>query len=240
VLVHEYAHALLERGYLVVEVDWPEDECEPDTSKSEDSEPGGSMSDGGSSCDEVFAASTVNVTWDEEVDVSIGLLDDVIMPDYDWVGSSRRSLGEMGLNFDELQDWLGEKKRTYANPNGANLDAGEVASIVTRDQLLAVPGMDQRAVFDYIVGKVESNKHFNVILQGPAGCGKSYLYAALKTKLGTKILFAAPTGVAAVLIMGETVHSLFGINPKSKQLLPLKNLADRQKMFGGRSENHRN
>ena len=34
------------------------------------------------------------------------------------------------------------------------------------------------------------------------------------------------------LIMGETVHSLFGINPKSKQLLPLKNLADRQKMFG--------
>jgi hypothetical protein len=194
VLVHEYAHGLLERGYLVVQADWPEDDCEPETSESEDSEHGESLSDGGSSCDDVFGGAATNVTIDDhDADAAPGLLDDLLTNDHDWVDSSRRTLTLLGLDFLRLQEWLSAKKELQQGSRVPDYT-------VTREHLLSSPGMNQRAVFDYIVAKVESTQHFNMILQGPAGCGKSYLYKALKAKLGSKILFAAPTGVAALLI----------------------------------------
>lgn len=54
----------------------------------------------------------------------------------------------------------------------------------------------------------------NIFLTGPAGVGKTYLlkeYMEEEKKNGKNILVCAPTGTAAVNILGETVHSLFGI-----------------------------
>ena len=54
----------------------------------------------------------------------------------------------------------------------------------------------------------------NIFLTGPAGVGKTFLlkeYMEEEKKNGKNILVCAPTGTAAVNILGETVHSLFGI-----------------------------
>jgi hypothetical protein len=92
---------------LAVQADWPEDECEPETSESEDSEHGESLSDGGSSCDDVFGGAATNVTADEhDADVAPGLLDDLLNNDHDRVESSRRTLCLLGLDFPRLQEWL--------------------------------------------------------------------------------------------------------------------------------------
>jgi ATP-dependent DNA helicase PIF1 len=56
----------------------------------------------------------------------------------------------------------------------------------------------------------------NIFLTGKAGTGKSYIVnemiALLKSE-GRKVIACAPTGIAAINIKGQTIHSLFGLNP---------------------------
>ena len=57
----------------------------------------------------------------------------------------------------------------------------------------------------------------NIFLTGPAGTGKSYLFAYIKQELlklhpgANQVGVTAPTGVAAVNIGGQTIHSWGGI-----------------------------
>lgn len=56
----------------------------------------------------------------------------------------------------------------------------------------------------------------NVFLTGKAGTGKSFVIKEAIRKLkdaGKKVVAVAPTGVAANNIGGQTIHSLFSINP---------------------------
>jgi len=56
----------------------------------------------------------------------------------------------------------------------------------------------------------------NVFLTGNAGTGKSYVVKeAIKTlkEKGTKYVALAPTGIAANNIGGQTIHSMFGLDP---------------------------
>lgn len=71
---------------------------------------------------------------------------------------------------------------------------------------------DQLRVFNLI------SSGANVFVSGPAGTGKSVLVEALKRKYGDKIILLAPTGVAAIRIGGQTVHSYakFPIGPLDK------------------------
>jgi len=46
-------------------------------------------------------------------------------------------------------------------------------------------------------------------LTGPAGSGKSTLIEYLRRNIFQKPLIAAPTGVAALNVRGQTIHSLF-------------------------------
>ncbi|KAK3909795.1 ATP-dependent DNA helicase [Frankliniella fusca] len=80
----------------------------------------------------------------------------------------------------------------------------------------------QKKVFDHIKSlteKVEKGKVVNstfTIVQGMAGSGKTYLIKCctqfIKSVLGDKaVKVAAPTGVAAKLINGSTIHSLLSL-----------------------------
>lgn len=65
------------------------------------------------------------------------------------------------------------------------------------------------------------NKPLRMMMTGPGGTGKTHvvnaLYALMKQyNCGYKIRFLAPTGAAAVLIGGQTIHSGFGIKPRAK------------------------
>jgi ATP-dependent exoDNAse (exonuclease V) alpha subunit len=63
---------------------------------------------------------------------------------------------------------------------------------------------EQRAVFDYI----ESTRD-HVFITGRAGTGKSTLLHHLAWNTEKQVVICAPTGVAALNVGGQTIHSLF-------------------------------
>ena len=58
---------------------------------------------------------------------------------------------------------------------------------------------------------VESGK--NLFITGKAGTGKSTLLKVIRDALTENYVILAPTGVAAVNIGGQTIHSFFGFRP---------------------------
>lgn len=59
---------------------------------------------------------------------------------------------------------------------------------------------------------IEAEKK-NVFITGRAGTGKSTLLAYFRTKTKRKIVVLAPTGVAAINVGGQTIHSFFKFKP---------------------------
>ena len=68
---------------------------------------------------------------------------------------------------------------------------------------------DQESAIDEII----ENKNTHYFVTGPAGCGKSTVLKELKKYL-KKSVVVCPTGMAAVNMGGQTLHSLFGIPPR--------------------------
>jgi len=58
-----------------------------------------------------------------------------------------------------------------------------------------------------------NNTGKNVFITGKAGTGKSTLLAYFRANTKKKVVVLAPTGVAAVNVQGETIHSFFGFKP---------------------------
>lgn len=66
----------------------------------------------------------------------------------------------------------------------------------------------QKRAFELVV----HNRHQNVSIQGQAGTGKSTLINFIRDALNKQkrqLVVAAPTGIAAELVKGSTIHSLF-------------------------------
>lgn len=57
------------------------------------------------------------------------------------------------------------------------------------------------------------NTDKNIFITGKAGTGKSTLLNYFRSKTDKKIVVLAPTGVSALNIEGETIHSFFGFKP---------------------------
>jgi ATP-dependent DNA helicase PIF1 len=57
------------------------------------------------------------------------------------------------------------------------------------------------------------NKTTNVFITGKAGTGKSTLLEYVRSTANSKTVVLAPTGVAAINVQGETIHSFFGLKP---------------------------
>lgn len=55
----------------------------------------------------------------------------------------------------------------------------------------------------------------HILLTGDAGTGKSTLLTEFLTRSQKKIVVLAPTGVAALRVGGETIHSFFGFKPNT-------------------------
>jgi len=74
-------------------------------------------------------------------------------------------------------------------------------------------------------GKIDLNPEFrramalmeevkqHVFVTGRAGTGKSTLLGYFRKHTAKRVVFLAPTGVAAVNISGQTIHSFFGFRP---------------------------
>ncbi|MFA6357289.1 MAG: AAA family ATPase [Candidatus Omnitrophota bacterium] len=66
-----------------------------------------------------------------------------------------------------------------------------------------------------------------LFITGKAGTGKSTLLKYFKANTGKSIIVLAPTGVAAVNVGGQTIHSFFRLPPKIIQKEVIKRLRDR-------------
>ncbi|MBR2285906.1 MAG: AAA family ATPase [Alphaproteobacteria bacterium] len=69
------------------------------------------------------------------------------------------------------------------------------------------------------------NTHSNLLILGPAGTGKSTFVNYLKSASKKRVVCACPTAVSALNVGGQTIHSLFQIQPRDfimMELLKLK------------------
>jgi ATP-dependent exoDNAse (exonuclease V) alpha subunit len=57
------------------------------------------------------------------------------------------------------------------------------------------------------------NSHDHIFVTGKAGSGKSYLLQYLQVNTRKRLITLAPTGIAALNVGGQTIHSLFKIKP---------------------------
>lgn len=72
------------------------------------------------------------------------------------------------------------------------------------------------------------NTNKNVFITGKAGTGKSTLLQYFREKTNKKIVVLAPTGVSALNVKGETIHSFFGFKP-NVNLQSIKKLSSSQR-----------
>ncbi len=75
--------------------------------------------------------------------------------------------------------------------------------------------------------KVMAETDKNVFITGKAGTGKSTLLEYFRSVTSKKIVVLAPTGVAALNVRGETIHSFFGFKP-NVTLANIKKLAPKE------------
>lgn len=90
--------------------------------------------------------------------------------------------------------------------------------------LAAKRAMSERGVISWPSGITPTNEFVSVIdeaaeggnlfITGRAGTGKSTLLRCLKRNLPQKTVVLAPTGLAAVNVQGQTIHSFFGFPPQ--------------------------
>jgi len=75
--------------------------------------------------------------------------------------------------------------------------------------------------FESIVEQIENSQdHFYIT--GKAGSGKSTLLAYFRSITQKNTAVLAPTGVAAIRVKGQTIHSFFGFPPKVIQTRHIK------------------
>ena len=98
---------------------------------------------------------------------------------------------------------------------------------------------DQTITRDYLPAYLDINDEFKsafdlmeytkecLFITGKAGTGKSTLLKYFKANTGKKIIVLAPTGVAAINVGGQTIHSFFRLPPKIIQKDAIKRLRDR-------------
>lgn len=67
--------------------------------------------------------------------------------------------------------------------------------------------------FEIVLREIK-NTTKNVLITGKAGTGKSTFLKYLLANLKKNAVIAAPTGIAAINVGGQTIHSLFGLKPE--------------------------
>lgn len=84
-----------------------------------------------------------------------------------------------------------------------------MTTLVNHNQAEIKLSVEQEALFQIMEG---SNQH--LFITGRAGAGKSVLLRHFRENTRRKTVVAAPTGIAALNVRGQTIHSLFKLPPQ--------------------------
>ncbi|HMN89185.1 MAG TPA: AAA family ATPase [Saprospiraceae bacterium] len=87
--------------------------------------------------------------------------------------------------------------------------------------------LELNADFQYALNAIEKeNRH--LFITGRAGTGKSTLLQLFRNTTRRKTVVLAPTGIAALNVGGQTIHSFFGFPPRFLSLNDIKKRRDRR------------
>lgn len=87
--------------------------------------------------------------------------------------------------------------------------------------------LELNADFQYALDAIEK-QGANIFLTGRAGTGKSTLLQLFRSTTRKKAVVLAPTGVAALNVHGQTIHSFFGFPPRMFPRQEIKKRRDRR------------
>ncbi len=107
----------------------------------------------------------------------------------------------------EERTWQ-EKKQAVAKLAGTGDDSTVKTYPISEQKSELSLGEEQQAIFEQIEASLD---HF--FITGKAGTGKSHLLRYLKQNTHKSCVVVAPTGVAALNVGGQTIHSLFKLPP---------------------------
>jgi len=88
--------------------------------------------------------------------------------------------------------------------------------------------IDLNPIFQHALDLME-NTHQNIFITGRAGTGKSTLLNYFRRHTKKKIAVLSPTGVAAINVQGQTIHSFFKFKPSITLQSIKKNNEDNKK-----------
>jgi len=98
--------------------------------------------------------------------------------------------------------------------------------IVLQTDIQIPPDFDYNREFKKAFNMME-NSDKNIFVTGKAGTGKSTLLEYFRINTEKKIVVLAPTGVSAIKIRGQTIHSFFRFPPRLIQKQHIKRLRSR-------------
>lgn len=81
--------------------------------------------------------------------------------------------------------------------------------------------------FEYALNQMEKG-HKNLFITGRAGTGKSTLLQLFRNTTRKKMVVLAPTGIAALNVRGQTIHSFFGFPPRPLHRSEIKKRRNRR------------
>ena len=116
----------------------------------------------------------------------------------------------IGDSIDEPQAHVTDQ--LLGDPQSDMADLLPSRSSFDLNQYLKTFTESQHRAFNWISSQLDQDKQVQAAIIGPAGTGKSYLLQALIKKLRSQCLVVcklAPSGVAAHLIGGTTIHNFF-------------------------------
>ncbi len=93
-----------------------------------------------------------------------------------------------------------------------------------------VPGLKNNSSFNRLFEVIENNND-NVFITGKAGTGKSTFLLYLKRNTKKKYIVVAPTGIAALNVRGQTIHSFFKFKPKLLEAKDIKKVDRSDKIY---------
>jgi ATP-dependent DNA helicase PIF1 len=81
--------------------------------------------------------------------------------------------------------------------------------------------------FNYALNLIEKEDR-NIFITGKAGTGKSTLLQLFRNTTRKKAVVVAPTGIAALNVQGQTIHSFFGFPPRPLEREEIKRRRNRR------------
>lgn len=130
------------------------------------------------------------------------------------IDNNRTNIKELTIRIDELLRELSfyteiKKDSLNLNVHDENSTQTDISKTTCQSFETDIDDLNDEKIEIY---SLMENTTTNLFITGKAGTGKSYLLKYFKSKTKKRVLYTAPTGIAALNINGTTLHSAFGFN----------------------------